>query len=184
MKDIIGVAHGKFQGFHLGHLEYIMASCELCEHLIIGITNPDPDLTKEDIHDKKRSLPESNPFTYYERYLMIRDSLLERNIPKESFDIVPFPINYPEKLYTYAPTDAVYYTTVYDYWNRKKVEVLRNLGYEVKVLWERTMEDRLTSGSELREKIIKGKVWEHLVPKSVERVIKENKLDKRLQGII
>lgn len=182
MKYKIGVVHGKFQGFHLGHMEYILASYEQCEHLIIGITNHDSDLIKEDINDKKRSLPESNPFTYYERYLMIRDSLLERNIHKEHFDIVPFPINYPEKLINYAPMDAIYFTTIYDDWNRKKVKVLKNLGLKVIILWERSMDDRLTSGTELRNRIRNGMVWEHLVPKAVEKVIKDNKIDLRVRN--
>lgn len=183
MKYKIGVVHGKFQGFHLGHMEYVLASFEHCEHLIIGITNPDPDLTKKDSSDIKRSLSESNPFTYYERYIMIRDSLVERNISKDNFDIVPFPINFPDKLYLYAPSDAVYFTTIYDEWNRKKIQVLKNLGLKVNILWERTMEDRLTSGTELRDKIKHGLVWEYLVPKAVERIIKENKLDKKLQSL-
>ena len=184
MKKVnLGLVHGKFQGLHLGHMEYILAAYDRCEHLIIGITNPAPEATEEDKSDLKRSSVEANPFTYYERFLMIRDSLLERGIPRENFDIVPFPINFPTKIANYAPKEAVYFTTVYDEWNRKKIGVLKGLGLEVVVLWERTMGDRLTTGTEVRRRLREGGVWEYLVPMAVVNVIKEYELDKRLQQI-
>lgn len=41
MKARYGMIHGRFQPFHL-HLTYLRAALELCQTLIIGITNPDP----------------------------------------------------------------------------------------------------------------------------------------------
>lgn len=175
----LGLVHGKFQGLHLGHMEYILAAYERSEHLVIGITNPDPELTKEDESDVKRSSAEANPFSYFERFLMVRDSLLERGVPRGDFDIVPFPINFPAKLLNYAPKGAVYFTTIYDEWNRKKVKVLKELGLRVVVLWERSMGDRLTTGTEVRRRIREGGVWEHLVPRAVVKIIKEYELEKR-----
>ena len=59
----IGVIHGRFQGLHLGHIEYLLEGKKRCKFLYIGVTNPDPNLTKENINDTKRSMPEENPFT-------------------------------------------------------------------------------------------------------------------------
>ncbi len=38
LKPRYGMIHGRFQPFHNGHLEYLLAALERCETLIIGIT--------------------------------------------------------------------------------------------------------------------------------------------------
>ena len=50
-----GVIHGRFQVFHNDHLVYLLAGLALCRHLVVGITNPDPFLTRDDAADRKRS---------------------------------------------------------------------------------------------------------------------------------
>jgi len=42
-----GVIHGRFQVLHNDHLKYLMEGMALCDHLVVGITNPDPILTGE-----------------------------------------------------------------------------------------------------------------------------------------
>jgi len=63
--------HGRFQPFHNGHLEYLRGAAASCDELFVGITNPDPWRVKEEPSDPLRHLPESNPFTYVERLLMV-----------------------------------------------------------------------------------------------------------------
>ena len=63
--------HGRFQPFHNGHLEYLRGAAERSDEVFVGITNPDPQRIKEEATDPLRHLPESNPFTYVERLLMI-----------------------------------------------------------------------------------------------------------------
>ena len=36
-----GMIHGRFQPFHTGHLEYLVAAAARCERLVVGITNPE-----------------------------------------------------------------------------------------------------------------------------------------------
>lgn len=98
----IGVVHGRFQPLHIGHLEYFLAAKKKCDFLIVGITNPDPSLTKPDESNPHRSLDTSNPFTYFERYTMIKESLLEAGLKRDEFDIVPFPINFPDLIKYYV----------------------------------------------------------------------------------
>ncbi len=43
-----GVIHGRFQILHNDHMRYLLAGKERCEHLVVGITNPDPTLVRED----------------------------------------------------------------------------------------------------------------------------------------
>ncbi len=37
-----GMVHGRFQPFHLGHLEYTLKALACSQTLIVGITNPTP----------------------------------------------------------------------------------------------------------------------------------------------
>lgn len=179
----IGVIHGRFQPIHLGHMEYLLAGKSRCKFLLIGITNPDPNMTAEHPTNPKRSLPSSNPFTYYERLIMIRESLLEAGVERKEFDIVPFPINYPEKLKYYVPLDASFFSTIYDDWGRSKVETLRTIGLKVEVMWERSMSTRVTSGTEVRRLIKTGDKYQHLVPAAVVRIIKELCLEEKVRTI-
>lgn len=178
-----GVIHGRFQGLHYGHMEYLLEAKKRCEFLFVGITNPDPGLTKENIVDLKRSRAEENPFTYYERMFMIKGALLEAGIPHNEFDIIPFPINYPELIQFYAPQNALYFITIYDKWGEHKLKTIQDLGCKTNVMWIRTMDERFTTGVQVRSLIARNMEWENLVPKSISNYIKENKLDLRIKEI-
>jgi cytidyltransferase-like protein len=178
----IGVIHGRFQPLHLGHMEYLLAGKSRCNFLWIGITNSDPEMTAVHPTNPKRSLPSSNPFTYYERLIMIRESLIEAGIPSHEFEIVPFPINYPERLKYYVPLDARFFVTIYDEWGRVKVDILHSLGLDIEIMWERSMKDRLTTGTEIRNLIEIGGDWQHLVPSSVRCIIEDRHLDNRIKN--
>ena len=67
-----GMIHGRFQPFHLGHLEYLRGAAARSDEVFIGITNPDPTRMKPEASDPLRHLPESNPWTYTERLLMVK----------------------------------------------------------------------------------------------------------------
>ncbi len=187
----VGIANGRFQILHMGHMEYLLACKERCGHLIIGITDPDPtrsffetDIEREDSRDPFRAV--SYPFytfTFYERALMIKESLLEAGVDRKSFEIVPFPIHFPKLLKYYIPMDAVVFVTIYDDWGYKKVDILKSLGLQVEILWVRDMSERFTTGTDVRNLIAEGRNWEYLVPISVVKIIKELRLDKKLRAI-
>lgn len=105
----IGVIHGRFQPLHLGHMEYLLAGKARCRFLYIGITNPDPHLTAISTADETRSTRSANPFTYYERLAIIRNSMIEAGVSSDEFEIVPFPINFPYLLPYYVPTAGTFY---------------------------------------------------------------------------
>jgi len=164
-----GVAHGRFQPLHVGHLEYLLTSKAKCRVLVVGITNPDPSLTVFEPTDTQRGQEAANPFTYYERYLMVEAALTAARISSCEFRIVPFPHGFPERLRYYAPPGARYFITIYDEWGDAKLSRLRNLGLDVEVLWRRRA--KVTSGSEIRRRIRDGLPWEHLVPPGVAETI-------------
>lgn len=180
--DALGVIHGRFQGLHLGHMEYLLAGAARCAHLLVGLTNFDPALTPPDeLQGLNRVRSGSNPFTFYERMVMIRDSLTEAGLDRDRFDVVPFPIEFPEHIRNFAPPEAVYYMTIYDQWGMRKKQTLKQLGLRVEVMWERDDSQRITSGTEVRALIAQGRPWQHLVPPAARRFIQQQGLEQRLQ---
>lgn len=179
----IGVIHGRFQILHNDHMKYLLAGKKLCNHLIIGITNPDPFLTRDSEVNPHRSSPLANPLSYFERYVMIREVFKEKGFKLFEFSIVPFPINIPELIKYYVPMDAVFFLSIYDDWGRQKKKYLESLGLNVHVLWEVSLEDKGLSSSDVRDAMINGKPWEHLVPLSVVKLMKKWNIITRLKEI-
>ncbi|OPY88912.1 MAG: nicotinamide-nucleotide adenylyltransferase [Syntrophus sp. PtaU1.Bin208] len=178
-----GVIHGRFQVFHNDHLKYLLAGMRLCRHLVVGVTNPDPKLTMEEAADKKRSSNLANPLTYYERYVMIRTVLEEAGIESSRFSIVPLPINLPELYRYYVPMDAVFFLSIYDDWGRKKLKYFNSLGIKTHVLREVPLEAKGISAEDVRNRMIQGDPWEHLVPPCVAHLMKKWDIPERLRRI-
>ncbi|MFX1390347.1 MAG: nicotinate-nucleotide adenylyltransferase [Promethearchaeota archaeon] len=179
----VGVIHGRFQVLHNDHIKYLLAGKRLCNYLVVGITNPDPSLTKASNANPHRSTLIANPLTYYERYIMLQSALLEQNLQYSEFSIVPFPINIPELLKYYVPIDAVFFLTIYDDWGRQKKRFFKSLGLNIHILWEVSLENKGISSSDVRENMVKGKQWEHLVPKSVASLMKDWDISNRLKKL-
>ncbi len=175
-KEKIGVVHGRFQILHNGHVDdLILHAFEECEKVIIGICNPDPDLTRFDDANPHRSEEINNPFSYWERLEMIRDTLIDIGISRDRFEIVPFPINFPEKIKYYAPPDAIYFIDIYDEWGKKKEKVLAKLGLDVR---SREVK-KIISGSEIRSMIVLGNnKWKEYVPPAAVRLLEEGLIQK------
>lgn len=183
--DEIGIIHGRFQVLHIDHMKYLMEGKKHCKHLIVGICNPEAELTRYTAANPHRSKISSNPLTYYERAECVKRALLEYGLSLEDFDVVPFPINYPEKIFNYVPKEAVYYMTIYDEWGREKYNTLsQNLGLDVKVLWEVPLDKKGISATDIRQAIYTGKEWKDMVPFSVYQYIVENGIDKRIRELI
>lgn len=180
--DTIGIVHGRFQLLHKEHMKYILAGKQRCKHLIIGICNPDMTRTKFSEAAPHRSRAAANPFTYYERVKMLQGAMLEAGVGLEKFDIVPFPINFPELLFNYAPHDAKYYMTIYDMWGQQKKTMLEELGCDVEVLWQRALAEKAISGTQIRQRIKDGLEWRQYVPESVYQYIVTNHFDIRIKS--
>jgi nicotinamide mononucleotide adenylyltransferase len=176
-----GVIHGRFQVLHNDHLKYLLAGKARCKHLVVGITNPDPILTKDDSTDPQRSDPASNPLTFFERYQLVRASLEEANIAHKDFSVGPFPINLPDLYKYYVPMDAVFYLTIYDQWGRKKLDMFRSLGLKTEVMWARKPEEKGLTGAGVRRLMALDEPWEHLVPSSTARLLKMWGIPERLR---
>jgi nicotinamide-nucleotide adenylyltransferase len=165
-----GMIHGRFQPFHNGHLEYLKGAAALSEELFVGITNPDRERIKPEASDPLRHLPESNPYTYVERLLMVKAAAADAGIEAERVHVVPFPVNEPKLWPAYVPDDVVQYIRLFSDWGGTKLDRLRAAGYEVVVLDEGA--EKEVSGAEVREALRTGGDWEAMVPPGVAVLLK------------
>lgn len=179
-----GVVHGRFQGLHLKHMEYLLAAKMRCRLLYVGITHPDifacPAASPLDVHG---TLVRDNPLAYIERYEMIRDSLLEFGVKREEFEIIPFPVDRPDVLAQYAPADAVYYMSICGEWDREKEKILSSLGLKTEILWERNAEEKGITGTELRALIAGDGSWRQYMPKAAAEYLTVHGLDERIKNL-
>jgi nicotinamide-nucleotide adenylyltransferase len=165
-----GMIHGRFQPFHNGHLEYLRGAYQRSEEVFVGITNPDPTRIRPEASDPLRHLPESNPWSYAERLLMVKAAAGEGGLDLTRVHVIPFPVNEPELWPAYVPDGVTQYIRLFSEWGGTKLERFREAGYEVVVLDEGV--DKAISGAEVRAALRAGDEWEELVPAAVAGVIR------------
>ena len=158
--------HGRFQPFHLGHLEYLQGAAARCDELWVGITNPDPARIKPEPSDPLRHLPESNPYSYAERLLMVKAAAADAEI---DVHVIPFPVNEPELWHAYVPDGVTQFIRHFSEWGGTKIERFRAAGYDVVVLDEGA--EKEISGVDVRAALRGYGDWRALVPPGVARVL-------------
>lgn len=176
----IGAVCGRFQIFHLEHLQYVLAAKEKCEHLIVGITSPDSSVSPAEAADTNRGTAEANPCTYYERMKMVEAVLLEAGIPREDFDIVPFPIGRPELIRFYIPDNTPIFVTILDAWGHCKTDRLKDFGYPVEVLW--ADRPKGISSTMIRKAMMAGEAWKQFVPNATYEFVISHGIDERIRN--
>lgn len=179
----IGVVQGRFQVLHLKHMEYILAAKMRCKKLFIGIIDADDLHVKRSLDVDNKVIRQANPLTYFERYEMLHDALIDFGVKREEFEIIPFPLNRPEYILQYAPKDATYYMSICNTWGETKLKVLGDLLLKTEILWRKEEEDRGTTGTQVRDLIASDGEWEPLVPKTVREYMTKHKIDKRIRDL-
>ena len=164
-----GLYVGRFQPFHLGHLNAIKDILKEVDELVIVIGSA------------QYSHNINNPFTAGERLVMTRKALEECGIDYSRVWIVPVPdvhlhMMWVSALEGYAPRFEVVYSNE-PLTRRLFIEA----GYKVKSI--RLFERNLYSSTTIRQKMLTGRGWEKLVPKSVAAFIKEIDGINRLQDL-
>jgi nicotinamide-nucleotide adenylyltransferase len=165
-----GMIHGRFQPFHNGHLEYMRGAAARSDELFVGITNPDPAHVKPEATDPVRHLPESNPYSYSERLLMVKAAATELGLDLARVHVIPFPVNEPDLWPAYVPEGVTQYVRLFSAWGGTKLDRFREAGYEVVVLDEGA--EKEVSGADVRAAMRDEGDWERLVPRGVARVLK------------
>lgn len=179
----VGSVHGRFQPFHNEHLEYVLSAQKLCDYLWIGITKYDITSTDSNPLGRHRERPESNPLTFFERICIISEVLIELGIDRSKFGFIPFPIETPQRLPDFMAVSIPCYTTICEHWNEEKIEVLRSLGYEVRVLYRK--DQKAVSGAAIRRDIAAGgNSWKDQVPHATVRAVEQLNLRIRLLRLL
>ena len=179
----VGVAAGRFQVLHNDHLRYLLAARQLCAHLIVGITNPDPHVAREDAADLHRTDPQANPLTYFERYQLVRAALPAAGVPEREFSVVPLPISFPELYRYYVPLDALFVVSIYDDWGRRKLDFFQSQGLRTHILWDVCPEEKGISGAQVRALMRSGGDWRSLVPPAVADLLSQWRICERLSNL-
>ncbi|NWG11643.1 nicotinamide-nucleotide adenylyltransferase [Candidatus Bathyarchaeota archaeon] len=154
-----GLFVGRFQPFQLGHLKAIKGILAEVDELVIVIGSA------------QYSHNVNNPFTAGERLVMVCRALEEAKINHSRFWIVPVPDVHLHMMWVSAVEG---YTPHFDvvYSNEPLTRRLfMEAGYKVKAILFH--ERKLYSSTEIRERMLKGKSWKKLVPKSVAAFIEK-----------
>lgn len=160
---------GRFQPFHLGHLEAVRRILKEARELVIVIGSA----------EKSHEL--DNPFTAGERMEMIDLALKGAGIQPAAYALVPVPdaaahTIWVSQLVAYAPKFEVVYSN-----QALTRRLLIESGYEVKEI--PLVKRAEYSATEIRKRILAGEHWANLVPKEIYEFIKRTKGDERMQDI-
>jgi hypothetical protein len=114
---------------------------------------------------------------------MIDAVLADLRVKTDHYRVVPFPIETPDALTASIPARVLALTTIYDDWNRRKIEILRAVGYEVEVLWDRPPGSKEHAAGEVRRLMSEGdEMWRVLVPAAVSGLIDSRGLPSSLRA--
>src|SRR3990170_3648309 len=154
-----GLYVGRFQPFHLGHLEAIKEVLKTVDELVIVIGSA------------QYSHNSNNPFTAGERLVMVRRALTEAEIDYSRLWVVPVPDVHLHMLWVsavegYTPRFNVVFSN-----EPLTRRLFMEKGYKVKSI--RFFEREIYTSTLIREKMLKDESWTSLVPKSVAEFITE-----------
>ena len=148
-----GLYVGRFQPFHLGHLEAIKKILEEVEELVVVIGSAQYS------HNKV------NPFTAGERLVMIRNALEDAKVDYSRVWVVPVPDVHLHMMWVsavegYTPHFQIVYTN-----EPLTKRLFIEANYKIKGI--PFFERQFYSSTLVREKMIADDSWKKLVPKSV-----------------
>jgi nicotinamide-nucleotide adenylyltransferase len=164
-----GLYVGRFQPFHLGHLEAVKYVLGKTNELVIVVGSAHDSHTLE------------NPFTAGERITMIRLSLREAGVDANRYTVLPLPDAEFHKVWvahllSQTPSFDVVFTN-----EPLTGRLLKEAGMRVEKI---PMFNRTTySATGVRKRILGGGNWEELLPKSVAAYVKQIRGEERMKEI-
>jgi nicotinamide-nucleotide adenylyltransferase len=163
---IRGFYIGRFQPFHNGHFNMVQEIAEDVDELVLGIGSAGDSHRKHD------------PFTAGERIMMVRKSLVDIDLVTYAVPIEDLERNsvWVSHVQSMSPEFDIAYSN-----NPLVIQLFEEAGVEVR---QSPMFNReVLEGQEVRERMIKGKNWQPLVPNSVVEVVEETNGIERLQRV-
>lgn len=155
----VGIYIGRFQPFHMGHIEAIKYALKKVDELIIAIGSAQYSYTLD------------NPFTTGERITMIRKGLHESGIDAPKYQIIPIPdINIHTLWIAYVKSYTPKFDLVFS--NEPLTSRLfKETGIKVENI--PFFKRNIYSATEIRKRMISNEDWESLMPKSVSSYLTE-----------
>ena len=155
----VGLLVGRFQPFHLGHLEAVRYALRQVDYLYVVVGSA------------QRSHERDNPFTAGERITMIKSALDENGVDPSKWMAIPIPDADSHSLWVSSiesmvpKFDAVFTNDALTYllFNEEGIEV------QAVPYLDRTK----YSATNVRDRILERKDWESLVPTQVAKRVKE-----------
>ncbi len=158
---------GRFQPFHRGHLYLLKRILEDFHEVIVGVGS------------SQFSHQPENPFTFSERYEMIRLTLEEEGI--EDWHIIAIPdVGVHSQWVSHVLSLVPSFEAVFSH-----DPLTRRLFQEagIKVLDKPLLDKESFSGTEIRRRMLRGGKWKELVPDPVANLIEEVSGVDRLRAV-
>jgi nicotinamide-nucleotide adenylyltransferase len=164
-----GLFVGRFQPFHLGHLEAARYAMKKVEQMVVVIGSAQYSHTVSD------------PFTAGERVMMIKAALDEARFERSSYFVIPVEdINYHciwvDHIKALTPSFSVVFSN-----ESLTKRLFKEAGMEVEPIPFFSREKY--SATEIRSRMLDREDWESLVPNSVAKFIKEVEGVQRIQEL-
>jgi len=153
---------GRFQPFHVDHLELLEEALSRAALVLIGITNPDHRSLQPAAASAHRHLVTANPFSYFERLLFIEAALEHHGVARTRYIITPFPLDEPSTWTAYVPAGTPQLVRIFSHWERDKSHRLAGAYPVIELQGDA---QRRVSASDIRAAMARGDDgWRRLVP--------------------
>jgi nicotinamide-nucleotide adenylyltransferase len=169
MKNKKALLVGRFQPFHEGHLYAVRYILRNYDSLIIAIGSSQEDYT------------DRNPLTLSERVEMIERVFRQKGIPRKQYTIVPIPDINTNSLWPSYVAKKVGKFDIVMTANPFTKLLFEDNGYAVD--FHPQFKRKIYSGTAIRNRILRGKSWDMLVPASAFVYLQKKDLRNRLQKI-
>jgi len=184
-----GMVHGRFQGFHHEHLEYVLYGITHSKKCLIGITRPSNNEDNSCETLPHRGTAEGNPYSFEERKAMIVESLEVLGVPKERYDVIPFNVDCMEEAKLalddlissensqckngVSSDKIVQFMKLFSSWEKNKRKIFEENGFEVRLIKNGPHDELLknVTGTMVRELIAANRNWRDFVAPGTRRVL-------------
>jgi nicotinamide-nucleotide adenylyltransferase len=167
---VVGLYVGRFQPFHLGHLEIVKLILRKVDELIIVVGSAQYSHTK------------SNPFTVGERIRMIRESLKESKINLDRVQITPITDVNVHGIWVHHISLFVGKIDIVFSNDPLTSQLFIEAGFRVDSI--PFFKREVYSATEIRNRILADHNWRELVPKSVSNIIDSIKGVERMMTLL
>jgi nicotinamide-nucleotide adenylyltransferase len=164
-----GLMMGRFQPFHVGHLELVKQILNECDEVIIALTGAQFNYIEKD------------PFTAGERIEMIHNTLKDEKIDLSKCYIIPIENQFNVATWAaYLQASLPKFNKVYS-GNEYVVMLLKDSGYDV--IKPKFLSREKFNATRIRKMISENQEWEKLVPASISNYIKKINGENRIKVI-